>query len=82
MRGKPCYFSFMYSRILALFEILLFPHWIHNLVHLLLLVNAVFAGTAVYEEEKTADDREDLEEIVLGEILVWVVLVKLENVSR
>ena len=35
-----------------------FPHNIHptHLVHLLLLVNAVLAGSAVYEQEKTTDD--------------------------
>jgi hypothetical protein len=51
------------------------------LIHLLLLVNAVFTWTAVYEEEKTADDGEDLEEIVFGKVLVGVVFVELGNIS-
>jgi hypothetical protein len=33
------------------------------------------SGAAVDEEQKTANDGEDLEEVVLGEILVRVVLV-------
>lgn len=48
-----------------------------HLVHLLLLVEADLAGTHVDEEEQTADDGEDLEEVVLGEVLVGVVLVEL-----
>jgi len=47
------------------------------LVDLLLLVNAVLSWSAVDQEEEAADDREDLEEIVLGEILVGMVLVEL-----
>lgn len=60
---------------------LLFPN---SLIDLLLLVNAELAGASVGEEQKTADDGKDLEEIVLGEVLVGVVLVKLESsrVSR
>jgi len=48
-----------------------------HLVHFLLLVEAVLTGTHVDEQEKTADDGEDLEEVVLGEVLVRVVLVEL-----
>jgi hypothetical protein len=48
-----------------------------RLVHLLLLVKADLTGTHVDEEEKAADDGEDLEEVVLGEVLVGVVLVEL-----
>ena len=48
-----------------------------RLVHLLLLVEADLAGTHVDEEEQTADDGQDLEEVVLGEVLVGVVLVEL-----
>jgi hypothetical protein len=47
------------------------------LVDLLLLVNAVFARSAVDKEEKSPDNGEDLEEIVLGEVFMWVVVVKL-----
>ena len=47
------------------------------LVHLLLLVEAVLTGTHVDEQEKAADNGEDLEEVVLGEVLVGVVLVEL-----
>jgi len=48
-----------------------------RLVDLLLLVKADLTRTHVDEEEKTADDGEDLEEVVLGEVLVRVVLVEL-----
>ena len=47
------------------------------LVHFLLLVQAIFAWSAVYKQKKSSDDRQDLEEIVLGEILVGVMFVKL-----
>jgi hypothetical protein len=47
------------------------------LVDLLLLVDAELPGAAVDQEKQTAHDREDLEEVVLGEVLVRVVLVKL-----
>ena len=55
----------------------LFVSFAFHLVHLLLLVEADLAGTHVDEEEQTADDGEDLEEVVLGEVLVGVVLVEL-----
>lgn len=48
-----------------------------SLIDLLLLVNAVFAWSAVYQEEETSYDGEDLEEVVLGEVFVWVVFVEL-----
>jgi len=48
-----------------------------GLVHLLLLVEADLAGAAVDEQQETTDDGEDLEEVVLGEVLVGVVLVEL-----
>ena len=48
-----------------------------HLVHLLLLVEADLAGTHVDEEQQTADNGQDLEEVVLGEVLVGVVLVEL-----
>lgn len=49
------------------------------LVNLLLLVDAKLAGASVGEKQKTTDDGENLEEIVLGEVLVGVMLVKLER---
>lgn len=48
-----------------------------NLVDLLLLVEADLARAHVDEEQQAADDGEDLEEVVLGEVLVRVVLVEL-----
>jgi len=54
---------------------------IPSLVDLLLLINAVLSGPAVDQEQKAADDGQDLEEVVLGEILVWMRFVKLQNVS-
>ena len=56
------------------------PHFPRvSLIYLLLLVNAELAGAAVDEEEKTADDGEDLEEVVLGEVLVGVELAQLKQ---
>lgn len=52
-----------------------------GLIDLLLLVDRVFAWSAVDEEQEATDDREDLEEVVLGEVLVWVGLVELNLVS-
>jgi hypothetical protein len=48
-----------------------------NLVHLLLLVDAVFTGSAVDQQKESADDGENLKEIVLGKILVGVVFMEL-----
>lgn len=50
-----------------------------GLVDLLLLVNAELAWAAVDEEQESTDDGQDLEEVVLGKVLVGVVLVKLGN---
>lgn len=47
------------------------------LVDLLLLVNAELARAAVDQQEKATNNGENLEEIVLGEILVGVLLVEL-----
>lgn len=47
------------------------------LVNLLLLVDAELAGAAVDQEQQTTDDGQNLEEIVLGKVLVGVVLVEL-----
>ena len=49
------------------------------LVDLLLLVDAELAGAAVDKQQEAADDGEDLEEVVLGKVLVRVVLVQLEK---
>jgi len=49
------------------------------LIDLLLLVNAVFARSAVNQQEESTNDRENLEEIVLREVFVGVVLVELES---
>ena len=49
-----------------------------ELIYLLLLVDTELARAAVDKEQKTADDGEDLEKVVLGKILVRMVLVKLE----
>jgi hypothetical protein len=50
------------------------------LIYLLLLVDTVFTWAAVYEEEKPADNGEDLEEIVFGKVLVRVVFVELSGI--
>lgn len=49
------------------------------LVNLLLLVDAELAGAAVDQEQQTTDNGQNLEEIVLGKVLVGVVLVKLRR---
>lgn len=49
------------------------------LVDLLLLVNAELARTAVDKEQETTNDGQDLEEVVLGKVLVGVVLVELSK---
>lgn len=48
-----------------------------RLVDLLLLINTELTRATVDQQEQTTNDREDLEEIVLGKVLVWVVLVEL-----
>lgn len=48
-----------------------------HLVNLLLLVDTELTRTHVDQEEKATDNREDLEEIVLSEVLVGVVVVQL-----
>jgi hypothetical protein len=52
---------------------------VNGLVDLLLLVDAELARAAVDEQEKAADDGEDLKEVVLGEVLVGVVLMELRE---
>ena len=52
-----------------------------DLVDLLLLVDAELAGAAVNEQQEATDNGEDLEEVVLGEVLVGVVLVELGTQS-
>lgn len=52
------------------------------LVNLLLLVDGELTGAAVDEEEKTTDNGEDLEEVVLGKVLLGVVLVELQPSSQ
>lgn len=47
------------------------------LVNLLLLVHTELTGTHVDQQQETTDDGKDLEEIVLGKILVRVMRVKL-----
>jgi hypothetical protein len=47
------------------------------LVNLLLLVDAIFARSAVDKEQESPNNGENLEEIVLGEIFVGVVLMEL-----
>jgi hypothetical protein len=48
-----------------------------RLIYLLLLVNAVFARSAIDQQQESTNNREDLEEIVFGKIFVGVVLMKL-----
>jgi hypothetical protein len=47
------------------------------LINLLLLVDTELAWAAVDQEQQTTDNGQNLEEIVLGKVLVGVVLVKL-----
>lgn len=50
-----------------------------DLVNLLLLIDTELAWATVDQEKQTADDGQNLEEIVLGKVLVGVVLVKLRE---
>ena len=52
---------------------------IYYLVDLLLLIQRVLSRSRVDEQEETTNDGENLEEIVLGEVLVWVCVVELES---
>lgn len=54
---------------------------ITNLVNLLLLVDAVLSRPTVHQQEETANNRENLEEVVLREVLVGVRFVELQLVS-
>lgn len=63
--------------LISLTSVLISPPWPSCLIDLLFLVNAVFARSAVDQQQESTNDREDLEEIVLGKIFVGVVLVKL-----
>jgi hypothetical protein len=47
------------------------------LVDLLFFVDTVLAGTTVHQQEQSTNNREDLEEVILGKILVRMVLMKL-----
>ena len=51
------------------------------LVDLLLLIDGELARAAVDEQKQATDDGQDLEEVVLGKVLVGVVLVELLRVS-
>jgi len=82
---RATYISFTLSHFLFqdILNISFLPHpsfWC-ELVDLLLLVDAIFSGAAVYEQQETANNREDLEEIVLGEVLVGMVLMELQPIS-
>lgn len=46
-----------------------------RLVNFLLFIHAELAGTHVYQQQETADDGEDLEEVVFREVFVRVMLV-------
>ena len=53
--------------------------FLFSLVDLLLLVDTELPGTAIDEQQETTNNGEDLEEVVLGEVLVRVVLVELDS---
>jgi hypothetical protein len=55
-----------------------FPPYSLRLVDLFLLINAIFARSTIYQQQEPPNDREDLEEVVLGKVLVGVVLMKLD----
>lgn len=48
-----------------------------HLIDLLLLIEADLAGPAVDEQQETTDNRQNLEEVVLGKVLVRVLFVEL-----
>jgi len=59
--------------------ILRLPQHTPLLVHLFLLIEAVFTRPTIHKQQETANDRQDLEKIVFGEILMGMVLVELNN---
>lgn len=59
--------------------LLLALRFLSDLVNLLLLVDAELSRAAVDQQEESTDDGQDLEEVVLGKILVGVVLVQLST---
>ena len=52
---------------------------LRHLVDLLLLIQRVLPRSRIDEQEETTNNGEDLEEIVLGEVLVWVCVVELSQ---
>ena len=54
-----------------------FPPYSLRLVDLFLLIDAIFARSTIYQQQEPPNDREDLEEVVLGKVLVGVVFMKL-----
>lgn len=61
--------GFRFQNVIVVMQ-LYFP-----LVNLLLLIDTELSRAAVYKKQQTTDDGKNLEEIVLGKILVRVVLV-------
>jgi hypothetical protein len=49
------------------------------LIHLFLLIETVFAWSAIHKQKKASDDRQDLKEIVFGKIFVRVAFVELQK---
>lgn len=67
-------------RLMHILSLLLSPchfemHMDEHLVDLFLLVEAYLSRTHVDQKKQSTHDRQDLEEIVLGKILVWVMWV-------
>lgn len=52
--------------------------WRCCLVDFLLLVHAQLTRSHVHQEQKATHDGKDLEEVVLGEVLVGMILVQLD----
>jgi hypothetical protein len=55
-----------------------FPPYSSSLVDLFLLIDAIFSRSTIYQQQEPPDNREDLEEVILGKVLVGVVLMKLD----
>lgn len=55
-----------------------FPPYSLSSVDLFLLIDAIFARSTIYQQQEPPDNGEDLEEVVLGKVLVGVVLMKLD----
>jgi hypothetical protein len=56
-----------------------FPPGPSSSIYLLLLIDAIFARSTIDQQKESTNNRENLEEVVLGKVFVGVVLMKLDK---